>query len=234
MKAEEFKNIIREIIREELQSLTNEEEYDYYRDYRAGLISADEYERLVNRFQDRSGYSDRDRYDSRLRPRAARRPVQQPSTPKAQTPAPPSVAAARTAMLSQMVKYKNADGSEGEASVKSLLGYPKDHPGRKAAARIYAQFMAKNRQQEGICEGEGCLDEKSVPQPYDRKSARKMSGSQIDLRKKIGDAMMRDEKKKSYFRKEYGDEWKDYLWRSASAAAFKQRGGNKGDDKRKK
>ena len=87
---------------------------------------------------------------------------------------------------------------------------------------------------EEVCEGEGCLDEKSVPQPYDRKSARKMTKSQIDLRKSIGQAMMRDEKKVSKFRKKYGDEWKDYLWAAASSAAFRQSGSNKGDDKRKK
>lgn len=86
---------------------------------------------------------------------------------------------------------------------------------------------------EGICEGEGCLDEKSVPQPYDRKGARKMTRSQVELRKKIGKAMMRDEKKVSKFRKKYGDEWKDYLWAAASSAAFRQ-SGTKGDDKRKK
>lgn len=31
----------------------SEEEYDYYRDYKAGLISYDEYQRLVKQFQDR-------------------------------------------------------------------------------------------------------------------------------------------------------------------------------------
>lgn len=85
---------------------------------------------------------------------------------------------------------------------------------------------------EEVCEGEGCLDEKSVPQPYNRKGARKMSKSQVELRKKIGKAMMRDEKKVSKFRKKYGDEWKDYLWAAASSAAFRQSGG-KDDDARK-
>lgn len=85
---------------------------------------------------------------------------------------------------------------------------------------------------EKICEGEGCLDEKSVPQPYNRKSARKMSKSQVELRKKIGQAMMRDEKKVSKFRKKYGDEWKDYMWAAASSAAFRQSGSDKGDDKK--
>ena len=86
---------------------------------------------------------------------------------------------------------------------------------------------------EEICEGEGCLDEKSVPQPYNRKGARKMSKSQVELRKKIGQAMMRDEKKVSKFRKKYGDEWKDYLWAAASSAAFRQSGSSKSDEKRK-
>ena len=88
-------------------------------------------------------------------------------------------------------------------------------------------------EKEEICEGEGCLDEKSVPQPYNRKTARKMSKSQVDLRKKIGQAMMRDEKKVSKFRKKYGDEWKDYLWAAASSAAFRQSGSTKSADKRK-
>lgn len=74
---------------------------------------------------------------------------------------------------------------------------------------------------EGVCEGEGCLDEKSVPQPYNRNGARKMSKSQVELRKRIGKAMMRDEKKVSKFRKKYGDEWKDYLWANATSAAFR-------------
>jgi len=88
-------------------------------------------------------------------------------------------------------------------------------------------------EKEEICEGEGCLDEKSVPQSYNRKTARKMSKSQVDLRKKISQAMMRDEKKVSKFRKKYGDEWKDYLWAAASSAAFRQSGSTKSDDKRK-
>ncbi len=35
------------------QASLNEEEYDYYRDYKAGLISYDEYQRLVQQFKDR-------------------------------------------------------------------------------------------------------------------------------------------------------------------------------------
>ena len=78
------------------------------------------------------------------------------------------------------------------------------------------------------------MHEKSVPQPYDRKGARKMSKSQIELRKKIGDSMMGDEKKVSEFRKKYGDDWESYLWAAASSAAFRQKGSSKSDDKKKK
>jgi hypothetical protein len=99
------------------------------------------------------------------------------------------------------------------------------------------QSIIKERMEmEEICEGEGCLDEKSVPQPYNRKSPprRPMTKSQIAKRKRIGDAMMRDEKTKSRFRKDYGDDWKDYLWAAATSATFRQRGSTKSDDKRKK
>jgi len=83
------------------------------------------------------------------------------------------------------------------------------------------------------CEGAGCLDEKSVPQPYNRKGARKMSKSQVELRKKIGKSMISNEKTSSKFRKKYGDEWKDYIWAAASSAAFRQSGSSKADDKKK-
>lgn len=78
------------------------------------------------------------------------------------------------------------------------------------------------------------IDEKSVPQPYDRNKARKMSSSQVEKRKKIGRDMLANEKTVSKFRKKYGDEWKDYLWAAASSAAFRQSGTTKADDKRKK
>lgn len=238
MKAEDFKNMIREIIREELQNLTNEEKYDSDKDLRAmGFRSWDDYYRAYPEMDPNAPARPKSKEPFVPNPRFPQKPYAMP--PGAKTLGPmPGYATDRKNMLHQKIKYKNVDGSEGEGFVYSLLKYAKDHPGYKAASRVYAQFMAKNKdrapKEEQICEGEGCLDEKSVPQPYDRKSARKMAKSQIALRKKIGDAMMRDEKKKSYFRRKHGDEWKDYLWRSASAAAFKQRGGNAGDDKRKK
>jgi hypothetical protein len=53
-------------------------------------------------------------------------------------------------MMQQKIKYKDADGKEHEATVKSLLGYAKDHPGRKAAARVYAKHMSSQKKEEGI------------------------------------------------------------------------------------
>ena len=206
MKADDFKNIVREIIREELQNFTNEEEYDKKRDA--------ELDRNPTRGSNKQQYV----YKGK--------PVKKPAKTFRQL--------FIKTMVAGKIKYKDAEGKEHEATVASLLKYPKDHPGYKAAARHYASGIQRAPKDEGICEGEGCIQEKSVPQPYDRKGARKMSKSQIDLRKKIGKAMMRDEKKVSKFRKKYGDEWKDYLWAAASSAAFRQSGSTKSDDKRKK
>lgn len=76
-------------------------------------------------------------------------------------------------------------------------------------------------EKEEICEGEGCIEEKSVPQPYNRKGARKMTKSQIEKRQKIGKEMLGNEKTVGKFRKMHGQDWKDYLWAAASAAAMK-------------
>lgn len=111
------------------------------------------------------------------------------------------------------------------AELKSIMHPSKDHQDPHKDPHLA---------HEEICEGEGCLDEKSVPQPYDRDSARKMTKSQIDLRKKIGKAMIDNEKTVSKFRKDYKDEWEDYLWRAATSAAFRQAGSSKADDTKKK
>jgi phenylalanyl-tRNA synthetase alpha subunit len=46
----------------------------------------------------------------------------------------------RDAMLAQTVK--NPETNQ-DVTVKTALGYDQNHPARKAAAKIYAQFMAK-------------------------------------------------------------------------------------------
>lgn len=93
---------------------------------------------------------------------------------------------------------------------------------RELVRKELAEMANNYEKEEKMCEGEGCLDEKSVPQPYDRKKARKMTKSQVERRRSIGKEMMRDEKKVNMFRKKYGDDWKDYLWAAASAATFRE------------
>ena len=65
------------------------------------------------------------------------------------------------------------------------------------------------------------LDEKSVPEPYDRKKKRKMSPAQIRKRDKVGKAMEKNEKTAARYREKYGDEWKDYIWATASGIVLR-------------
>jgi hypothetical protein len=232
MKKEELK----QMIREELKSVLSEQAYQWWMKP-AEAETPDAHLNPSQVHEDVEDTVNEDEYDKKRDQHPYWGQTGRPYTPKSygkpKTPAKSFRQVFTRALVATKIKYKDAEGKEHEATVSSLLKYPKDHPGYKAAARLYASSMARAPKDEGVCEGEGCLDEKSVPQPYNRKSARKMSKSQVELRKKIGQAMMRDEKKVSKFRKKYGDEWKDYLWASASAAAFRQSGG-KSDDKRKK
>jgi hypothetical protein len=77
--------------------------------------------------------------------------------------------------------------------------------------------VLKEQQEQG-------LEEKSVPQPYNRKSPprRKMSKKQVKDRKKIGDAMMKNSSTVDRYKKKYGDDWKDYIWATASGVALKR------------
>jgi hypothetical protein len=252
MKVEDFKNMVREIIREELSTVmkeqahqwwlkpaeaeldahlypsqVHEEKYDADKDLRAmGFRSWDDYYRTYPEMDPNAPERPKSTEPFVPNPRFSQKPYVMP--PDAKTLGPmPGYATDRKNMLHQKIKYKNTDGSEGEGFVYSLLKYDKNHPGYKAAARIYAQFMAKNKdrapKEEQLCEGEGCLDEKSVPEPYNRKSPprRKMSKAQIEKRRRIGRDMLASEKTTARFRKKYGDDWKSYLWAAASAATFK-------------
>lgn len=69
------------------------------------------------------------------------------------------------------------------------------------------------------------LDEKSVPEPYNRKGRRRMTGSQIARRDKIGKAMKANKKIVAQFKKKHGPEWIDYLWATATGKALQ--GGEK-------
>ena len=112
-----------EKLRNQKNESLDEEEYDSQRDDR---ISRSMF-----------GSSDDD-YSSKKRSRNSR-----PTRPQ-QTQKPAASAQTRDTLLQQKVKYKDADGKEHEATVKSLLGYAKEHPGRKIAARMYAQHMKKS------------------------------------------------------------------------------------------
>ena len=105
---------------------------------------------------------------------------------------------------------------------------------REIVRKELAEMAKSKSSTEEICEGEGCLDEKSVPQPYDRKGARRMTKAQIAKRKRIGKAMEDDEEKVSKFRKAHGDDWRSYLWAAATSATFREKGSSKSDDKKKK
>jgi len=235
MKKEE----LRQMIREELKSVLSEQAHQWW----LKPAEAETPDAHLNPSQVHEEVEDsvnEDEYDKKRDQHPYWGQTGRPYTPKSygkpKTPAKSFRQVFTRALVATKIKYKDAEGKEHEATVSSLLKYPKDHPGYKAAARLYASSMARAPKDEGICEGEGCLDEKSVPEPYNRKSPprRPMTKSQVVKRKRIGDAMMRDEKTTSKFRKLHGDEWKDYLWAAATSATFRQRGGSKSDDKRKK
>jgi hypothetical protein len=64
------------------------------------------------------------------------------------------------------------------------------------------------------------LQEKSVPEPYDRKKRRRMSSAQVSDRDKVGKKMKGNAKTVARFKKKYGDDWESYLWRSATSKAL--------------
>lgn len=67
---------------------------------------------------------------------------------------------------------------------------------------------------------EQSLDEKSVPEPYDRKNRRRMTRTQISARDRIGKGMKANKKIVAKFKKKHGDEWEDYLWATATSKAM--------------
>lgn len=68
------------------------------------------------------------------------------------------------------------------------------------------------------------LDEKSVPEPYNRKSPprRKMTRSQITRRDSIGKSIKGNSKAVAKFKKKFGKDWESYLWASATNKAIKK------------
>lgn len=68
------------------------------------------------------------------------------------------------------------------------------------------------------------VNEKSVPQPYNRKNAEKMTKAQIERRKEVGEKLKRSKKQVAKFKKKYGDDWIDYLWATATSIALGRTG----------
>lgn len=64
------------------------------------------------------------------------------------------------------------------------------------------------------------LDEKSVPEPYDRTGRRRMTKVQITRRDRIGKAMKRKDKLVQKFQDTHGDDWESYLWATATNVAM--------------
>ena len=106
---------LRRIVREAAGAL-NEEEYDYYRDYKAGLISRDQYEKLVDRFQGGRGP---DGNRDKLRP----------SDFAVTTHKAPRIDAARKAIEAAMKADGLTDSWRDYSEMRDYLtkGY-KDHP----------------------------------------------------------------------------------------------------------
>lgn len=67
------------------------------------------------------------------------------------------------------------------------------------------------------------LDEKSVPEPYNRKSPprRKMTATQVKRRDTIGKSMKERPAAVKYFKKKFDKDWEYYLWAAATNKAIK-------------
>lgn len=179
------KDELLEMIREELQSLMNEDEYDRKRDA--------ELDRNPTRGSNRHQWV----YKGK--------PVKNPAKTFRQL-------YIRT-MVKSKIKYKDADGKEHEATVGSLLKYPKDHPGYKAAAKLYAGGLKRAPKDEGIAD----LDERTVAR---REPPRKMSKDQVTKRDGIGKKLLKNKRSVRYFKDKFGDDWKSYLWAASTNKAI--------------
>lgn len=223
MKKEE----LRQMIREELQSALNEQASQWW--LKPAEAEVDAHLKPSEVHEEVESSVNEDEYDRKRDQHPYWGQTGRPWTPKKynapKTPAKTYRQVYSRALVATPIKYKDAEGKEHTATVASLLKYPKDHPGYKAAARLYASGMERAPKDEGVCEGEGCLQEKSVPEPYNRKSPprRPMTKSQIAKRKRIGRDMLGNEKVVSKFRKKHGDDWKSYLWAAATSATFREK-----------
>lgn len=103
-------------------------------------VNEDEYDSDRDAWLEKGGWG---KYPRRPAPKSQK--MYRPPTQRTVTQPTAQSATTKDALMNQKVKYRDEAGKEHEATVKSLLGYDKNHPGRKIAARMYAQYMAKNR-----------------------------------------------------------------------------------------
>lgn len=87
------------------------------------------------------------------------------------------------------------------------------HSSRASALKQLGAIEASKARHENI-------EEKSVPQPYDRNSAREMTEEQVKRRDVIGKKLLKTPDAVQYFKTNFGDEWEDYLWATATNIAI--------------
>jgi hypothetical protein len=82
---------------------------------------------------------------------------------------------------------------------------------------MYAQYMAKNKEENTISEHSAELDERTVAS---REPPRKMSKDQVTKRDGIGKKLMKNKRALRYFKDKFGDDWKSYLWAASTNKAI--------------
>jgi hypothetical protein len=87
------------------------------------------------------------------------------------------------------------------------------HASKAAALKQLGAIEASKARRENI-------EEKSVPEPYDRNNAREMTATQITRRDVIGKKMLKNKNAVRYFQKKYGDDWESWLWATATSIVF--------------
>lgn len=83
------------------------------------------------------------------------------------------------------------------------------HKSKAAALKQLGAIEASKARKENI-------EEKSVPEPYDRYKARKMTKTQIARREVIGNKLLKNKGAVRHFKKNYGDDWESWLWATAT------------------
>jgi hypothetical protein len=73
------------------------------------------------------------------------------------------------------------------------------------------------------------LDEKTIAR---HEPPRKMTQSQVQSRDTVGKKLSKNKRAVSYFKKKFGDDWKSYMWATATNRAIAGKKAGKGKDKK--